>query len=133
MRLFDHHIHSTRSDGTVSLEDRAKSVVVRPHGLSDHYPWPTGMHRDDDVLHYIAASFQNKGFEYAKVLYDNQGTEDSGWLTDTVMKTIAASVNGLNLHQWSTDTSGSRAGAIAHGVDVLVLGVAHGILNCANR
>jgi hypothetical protein len=70
-------------------------------------------------LGLIAASFQNKGFEYAKVLYDNQGTEDSGWLTDTVMKTIAASVNGLNLHQWSTDTSGSRAGAIAHGVDVL--------------
>jgi histidinol phosphatase-like PHP family hydrolase len=53
MRLFDHHIHSTRSDGTVTLEDRAKSVAVRPHGISDHYPWPTGMRSDDDVLRYL--------------------------------------------------------------------------------
>jgi len=37
--LFDHHIHSSRSDGRVSLEDRAKSVAIRPHGVSDHYPW----------------------------------------------------------------------------------------------
>ena len=33
-------------------------------------------------LALIAASFQNKGFQYAKVLYDNQGQEESGWLTD---------------------------------------------------
>ena len=39
MRLFDHHIHSSRSDGRLSLEDRAKSVAIRPHGVSDHYPW----------------------------------------------------------------------------------------------
>jgi histidinol phosphatase-like PHP family hydrolase len=39
MTLFDHHIHSSRSDGRVSLEDRAKSVAIRPHGVSDHYPW----------------------------------------------------------------------------------------------
>src|SRR5206468_1968520 len=30
--LFDHHVHSDRSDGTVSLADRAKSVTLRPHG-----------------------------------------------------------------------------------------------------
>jgi len=53
MRLFDHHIHSTRSDGTVSLEDRAKSGAARPHGVSDHYPWPTGMRSDSDVLRYL--------------------------------------------------------------------------------
>jgi histidinol phosphatase-like PHP family hydrolase len=51
--LFDHHIHSTRSDGTVSLEDRARSVAERPHGISDHYPWPTGMRADDDILRYL--------------------------------------------------------------------------------
>ena len=48
----------------------------------------------------IAASHQNKGFEYAKVLYDNQGTEDTGWLTGREMAGIAASVDGLNLAQW---------------------------------
>lgn len=53
MILFDHHIHSDRSDGRVSLQDRAKSVAIRPHGVSDHYPWPTGMQDDDDILRYI--------------------------------------------------------------------------------
>ena len=53
MTLFDHHIHSDRSDGTVSLADRAKTVAVRPHGVSDHYPWRDKMRNDDDVLRYI--------------------------------------------------------------------------------
>ena len=53
MTLFDHHIHSDRSDGRVSLADRAKSVAIRPHGVSDHYPWPTGMRTDDDILRYL--------------------------------------------------------------------------------
>jgi histidinol phosphatase-like PHP family hydrolase len=51
--LFDHHIHSDRSDGRVSLADRAKSVAIRPHGVSDHYPWPGGMEKDDDILRYL--------------------------------------------------------------------------------
>ena len=51
--LFDHHIHSDRSDGTVSLADRAKTVRVRPHGVSDHFPWRDKMKGDDDVLRYI--------------------------------------------------------------------------------
>ncbi|HYK99155.1 MAG TPA: hypothetical protein VEU77_12260 [Candidatus Acidoferrales bacterium] len=53
MTLFDHHIHSDRSDGTVSLQDRAKTVAVRPHGVSDHFPWRDKMRGDDDVLRYI--------------------------------------------------------------------------------
>lgn len=53
MTLFDHHIHSSRSDGRVSLEERARSVVIRPHGISDHYPWRDGMRSDDDVLAYL--------------------------------------------------------------------------------
>jgi histidinol phosphatase-like PHP family hydrolase len=53
VRLFDHHIHSTRSDGRATLAERAKSTAVRPHGISDHYPWPTGMQDDGDVLRYL--------------------------------------------------------------------------------
>jgi histidinol phosphatase-like PHP family hydrolase len=51
--LFDHHVHSDRSDGTVSLADRAKSVVLRPHGVSDHYPWKEKLRDEDDVKRYI--------------------------------------------------------------------------------
>src|SRR2546423_3072568 len=52
--LFDHHVHSDRSDGTVSLADRAKSVAaVRPHGVSDHYPWRDKLPDEDAVKRYI--------------------------------------------------------------------------------
>jgi histidinol phosphatase-like PHP family hydrolase len=51
--LFDHHVHSDRSDGTVSLADRAKSMSVRPHGVSDHYPWKEKLRDEDDVKRYI--------------------------------------------------------------------------------
>jgi histidinol phosphatase-like PHP family hydrolase len=51
--LFDHHVHTTRSDGTKTLADRAASVKVRPHGVSDHFPWPSGMNTDEDVLRYL--------------------------------------------------------------------------------
>ncbi len=53
MTLFDHHVHTTRSDGTKTLEDRAESVRVRPHGVSDHFPWHNGMKSDEDVLRYL--------------------------------------------------------------------------------
>ena len=53
LRLFDHHIHTERSDGTVSLAERASTVSVRPHGVSDHFPWPGKMRDDDDVLRYL--------------------------------------------------------------------------------
>lgn len=52
-RLFDHHVHSDRSDGTVSLAARAASVRVRPHGVSDHFPWRDSLRTDDDVLRYL--------------------------------------------------------------------------------
>jgi histidinol phosphatase-like PHP family hydrolase len=51
--LFDHHVHTDRSDGRLSLADRARSVAVRRHGVSDHYPWRDRLRDDDDVLRYI--------------------------------------------------------------------------------
>ncbi len=45
----------------------------------------------------IAASLQNRAFQFAGVLYDNQGTENTGWLTDSMLAQIAASVPGLNV------------------------------------
>jgi protein-disulfide isomerase len=70
-------------------------------------------------LGLIAATFQNKGFQYAKVLYDNQGQEESGWLTSREMAVIAASVNGLDLHKWWSAVNGSAAKTIASAVDKL--------------
>ncbi len=83
-------------------------------------PWAfIGPQSKSGRLGLIAASFQNKGFEYAKVLYDNQGTENSGWLDDRMMAQVAASVTGLNLKQWWTAVNGSAAQTIANKVDQL--------------
>ena len=70
-------------------------------------------------LGLIAAADQDKGFEYTKALYDNQGTEESGWLSGREMALIASSVTGLNLAQWRDDTNGSAAKATASDVDKL--------------
>jgi protein-disulfide isomerase len=70
-------------------------------------------------LGVIAAAQQNKGYEYAKVLYDNQGAEESGWLSGREMAVIAASVNGLDLAQWRDDVNSSTAQATAKDVDKL--------------
>ena len=45
----------------------------------------------------LAAEKQNKAFNFAEVLYANQGTENTGWLTDTMLYNIAVSVPGLKI------------------------------------
>jgi protein-disulfide isomerase len=84
-------------------------------------PWAfLGPQSDSGRLGLIAASFQNKGFQYAKVLYDNQGQEESGWLNGQMMANIAASVTGLNLPRWQADTNSSAPKTVASKVDALV-------------
>ncbi len=65
----------------------------------------------------IAAAKQNKGYEYAKVLYDNQRQEESGWLTGREMAIIAASVDGLDLAQWQADVNSSASKETANAID----------------
>ena len=70
-------------------------------------------------LGLIAAANQDRGFQYAKVLYDNQGQEESGSLSGQEMAAIAASVDGLKLSQWQADTNSSGPPATASEVDKL--------------
>jgi protein-disulfide isomerase len=67
----------------------------------------------------IAASFQNKGYNFAKVLYDNQGTENTGWLDDKMIASIASSVPGLHVYTLFNQRNSSRAKSIASQVDAL--------------
>jgi protein-disulfide isomerase len=46
----------------------------------------------------LAAAEQNKIFNYAEVLYDNQGEENTGWLTDSMVAAAATSIPGLRVH-----------------------------------
>jgi protein-disulfide isomerase len=55
----------------------------------------------------LAAAEQNKAFEFAQVLYVNQGTENTGWLNDAMIVQIAESVNGLNVPKLLTARNSS--------------------------
>jgi protein-disulfide isomerase len=65
-------------------------VVVKPWAFisNDSY-------RGQNVM--LAAAKQNKAFNFAALLYDNQGQEQSGWLTDQMIYNIAAGVPGLKI------------------------------------
>jgi protein-disulfide isomerase len=85
-------------------------------------PWAfIGPQSKTGRLAVIAASFQNKGFEYAKVMYDNQpdNSENTGYLNDDWMGKIAASVNGLKVQQVLSQKNDSAAATIANSVDQL--------------
>jgi protein-disulfide isomerase len=63
----------------------------------------------------FAAAAQNRAFQFAQVLYDNQGSENTGWLTDDMLRSIGASVAGLNVPQLMRDRTrfGAAAAAVA--------------------
>jgi protein-disulfide isomerase len=62
----------------------------------------------------FAAAAQNRAFQFAQVLYDNQGMENTGWLTDDMLRSIATSVQGLDVSRLMRDRS--RYDAAAAGV-----------------
>jgi protein-disulfide isomerase len=51
----------------------------------------------------IAASQQNKGFNFAQILYFNQGAENSGWLDDQMVADAAASIPGVDAAKLQAD------------------------------
>jgi protein-disulfide isomerase len=56
----------------------------------------------------FAAAKQNKAWNFAEVLYLNQATENTGWLSDSMVAQAAASVDGLDVKQlWTERKTGS--------------------------
>jgi protein-disulfide isomerase len=44
----------------------------------------------------LAAAGQNRFFDFSQLLYDNQGTENTGWLDDNFVRTAYASIPGFD-------------------------------------
>jgi protein-disulfide isomerase len=65
----------------------------------------------------LAAARQNKAFNYAAVLYDNQAEENTGWLDDNMVAAIAKSVPGLQVHTLLNERSSSAVKAAQKQVD----------------
>lgn len=55
----------------------------------------------------LSAGLQNKAFNYAQILYDNQGTENTGWLNSNMVIQAASSIPGLKVPQLLAQTKSS--------------------------
>ena len=72
----------------------------------------------------IAAAAQNRGFQFAEMLYVNQGVENSGWLNTDMVGKAASSVDGLKPSEVLNDLGSSQVKATVSDVDRTA--VAHG-------
>lgn len=65
----------------------------------------------------LAAGLQNKLFNFAELLYMNQATENTGWLTRDMTAQIAEGVPGLNVPQMLQAARSQQVLGQAHGFD----------------
>jgi protein-disulfide isomerase len=64
--------------------------------------------RDPDVFAaqqaaVLAAGKQAKAWHFVETFYDEQGEENSGYVTDSYLRGIASQIAGLNLEQWVSE------------------------------
>ena len=55
----------------------------------------------------LAAGQQQKFWDYAELFYREQGTEDTGYVTNQYLQHLASQVSGLNLTKWESDRNDS--------------------------
>jgi protein-disulfide isomerase len=65
----------------------------------------------------IAAGIQNKAYPFMELLYYNQGTENTGWLNENMIATVAASIRGMNVPKLLSDMNASSVGSTASEFD----------------
>jgi protein-disulfide isomerase len=65
----------------------------------------------------VAAGLQNKAYPFMELVYYNQGTENTGWLDDSLIATAAASVRGMNVPKLFADMKSSTVSNLASEFD----------------
>jgi protein-disulfide isomerase len=82
---------------------RTGKVKIRFVGLAF-----IGPDSEKALLNVLAAGSQGKLFQLADALYANQGDENSGWVTDDLLKTLATGL-GLDYAKLKADAEGPAA------------------------
>jgi protein-disulfide isomerase len=73
---------------------------------------------DDSVKAYrflLAAGEQNKLWDLQEAMYRNQGGENEGWVTDELIRELAAGIDGLDVDQLFADAERDDIVAEAEG------------------
>ena len=89
--------------GLVEEYVRPGKVKIRFVGLAF-----IGPDSEKALLHVLAAGEQGKLFQFADALYQNQGAENSGWVTDGLLERISGGL-GLNWQKLQKDADGPAA------------------------
>jgi protein-disulfide isomerase len=69
----------------------------------------------------LAAAQQNRAFNFAELLYFNQGVENTGWLDDAMIASAARSIPGLHTQTLDAARSSSAVKQAQQKVDALAL------------
>jgi protein-disulfide isomerase len=73
-----------------------------------------GADSEKAARYVLAAGKQNLMWEYQQELFRNQGLENSGWVTDEVLRRTAAAVPGLDVDRLFADAESADVTAQAH-------------------
>jgi protein-disulfide isomerase len=57
----------------------------------------------------LAAGEQNRYWPYASLLFENQGQENSGYVTSDFLQSLAQKTPGLEVNEWSSDLGGATS------------------------
>ncbi len=60
----------------------------------------------------LAASSQNRLWQMVDILYRNQGAENSGWLSDALLRQVGAAVSGLSIERMISERPGSSVDSL---------------------
>ena len=86
--------------GIVEEYVRPGKVKIRFAGLAF-----IGPDSEKALLHVLAAGEQGKLWQYTDALYENQGSENSGWVTDELLERLAGEF-ALDWRKLQTDADG---------------------------
>ena len=107
---------------TVVLPSLVKDYVRSGHLKIEMQPWAfIGPDSVTGQAAELAAARQNKVFDFAEVLYDNQREENTGWLTTSMVAAVARSVPGLLVHELLTERNSGAVKAAQKQVDDLAI------------
>jgi protein-disulfide isomerase len=90
-------------------------IRMEPWSILDRAGGPNDSARGQAAT--IAASLQNKGFQFAQMLYLNQGQEDSGWLDENMVGYAASSVDRMDPQRVLDNLGSSSVKATVSEVD----------------
>jgi protein-disulfide isomerase len=62
-----------------------------------------GADSDAALRAVVAAGRQNKQWNYLELMFENQGTENTGWVTEDLIKAVGTAVPGLDVQKMLSD------------------------------